>query len=224
MDHGCTLVIMAKAPRPGAVKTRLSATLSPAEIVELYRCLLEDTLALARSLEGVETAIMCPPADVEALSHIAGPGVQIAAQPGMGLGAALEAVFAQFAHAGRRVVAFDSDSPHLPASILCDAFDALAGSDLVAGPTHDGGYYLVGASAAHAGLFSGDSLGTSNALEALKARARSLGLSVRFTGLSYDVDDGGDLERLQAELRLAPGRAPRTAQWLAGRARGGAEL
>src|SRR5262249_49301385 len=63
-----TLVIVAKAPRPGLVKTRLSACLPPAAILGLYRCLLEDTLDLARSLDGVEAAIMCPTADIAELS------------------------------------------------------------------------------------------------------------------------------------------------------------
>ena len=54
------LVIMAKAPRPGEVKTRLAPTLSPAAVTAFYCCLLDDTLALARSLGDVEVAIMCP--------------------------------------------------------------------------------------------------------------------------------------------------------------------
>jgi uncharacterized protein len=211
----CTLVIMAKAARPGTVKTRLSACLPPAEILGLYRCLLGDTIALAQSLEGVETAIMGPATDVGELSRIADQGVRVVPQAGDGLEAALTTVFAHFAAAGqRRVVAFNSDSPHLPPSALLTAFEALASCDLVAGPTHDGGYYLVGASASHSGLFAGSSMGTASALEALLARARSLGLSVRFTVPFYDIDVPADLNRLAEELRIAPERAPRTASWL----------
>jgi glycosyltransferase A (GT-A) superfamily protein (DUF2064 family) len=132
-------------------------------------------------------------------------------------------VFAHFAAAGRRrIVAFNSDSPHLPASALWLAFDALRSCDLVIGPTHDGGYYLVGAAESHPGLFAGGALGTTNALEKLLARARALGLSVRFTEPFYDVDVPADLSRLAEELRLAPERAPRTARWLTEWARTGA--
>src|ERR1700692_2003077 len=66
------LVIMAKAPRPGAVKTRLAPPLSPAAVTALYCCLLDDTLALARSLSDVEVAIMCPDSDVNELAQLAG--------------------------------------------------------------------------------------------------------------------------------------------------------
>ena len=121
----------------------------------------------------------------------------------------------QFANSvPRRVIAFNSDSPHLPASILEAAFEILATSDIVVGPTHDGGYYLVGAKANHPALFEDDGMGTGSAQEALLARARALQLSVGFTEACYDVDVAADLTRLAAELQLAPGRAPRTAAWL----------
>jgi rSAM/selenodomain-associated transferase 1 len=209
-----TLVIMAKAPRPGTVKTRLAQSLPIEEVTELYRCLLDDTLSLARSLDAVNVAIMCPASDVEELTRLA-RGVSVAAQKGEGLAAGLTSVFAHFAAAGRqRVVAFNSDSPHLPASVLASAFEALTRHDVVVGPTHDGGYYLVGAKAAHPALFDGDGMGTQSALEALLARARGLQLSVGFTDPFYDIDVEGDLTRLAAELRLAPHRAVRTTAWL----------
>ncbi|MGH9644418.1 MAG: hypothetical protein ACRD3Q_18605, partial [Terriglobales bacterium] len=70
------LVIMAKAPRPGAVKTRLAPRLSPKAVTDFYCCLLDDTLTLARSLSlspgDVELAIMCPEPDVNELARLAG--------------------------------------------------------------------------------------------------------------------------------------------------------
>jgi uncharacterized protein len=216
------LVIMAKAPRPGAVKTRLVPSLSPAAVADFYCCLLDDTLALARSLVDVEVAIMCPDSDVNELAQLAGTqlagkAASVVAQKGEGLAAGLTSVFAHFAEGHqRRVIAFNSDSPHLPRSVLEDAFETLAAHDVVVGPTHDGGYYLVGAKAAHPTLFAGDGMGmgTSSALERLLARARVLELSVGFAAPFYDIDVADDLTRLAAELRLAPARAPRTAAWL----------
>jgi uncharacterized protein len=209
-----TLAIMAKAPRPGMVKTRLAQSIPLHAVIALYRCLLGDTVALAQSLSRVEVALVCPASDVHDLACLAGDGVRVVAQKGEGLAAALTSVFAQFATGHKRIIAFNSDSPHLPASVLESGFQALAAHDVVVGPTHDGGYYLVGAKATHPGLFNGDRMGTTNALEALLARARALQLSVRFTDPFYDIDVMADLIRLAAELRLAPARAPRTAAWL----------
>jgi hypothetical protein len=206
---------MAKAPRPGAVKTRLTPSLSPEAVTAFYGCLLDDTLALARSLGDIEVAIMCPEPDVNELARWAGEGVSVVAQEGEGLAAGLTSVFAHFAEAHqRRTIAFNSDSPHLPRSILEDAFEMLAAHDVVVGPTDDGGYYLVGAKASHPALFTRDGMGTSSALERLLSSARDLELSVGFADPFYDIDVADDLTRLAAELRLAPIRAPRTARWL----------
>ncbi len=209
-----TLVVMAKAPRPGMVKTRLAQSLPVEAVTEIYRCLLGDTMALALSLDTVEVAIMCPASDVEELTRLVPGGVGVVAQKGEGLAAGLTSAFAHFASGQRRVIAFNSDSPHLPASVLENAFQALAAHDVVVGPTHDGGYYLVGAKASHPTLFEGDGMGTKSALEALLARARALQLSVGFTDPFYDIDVADDLTRLAAELRIAPTRSPRTAIWL----------
>jgi hypothetical protein len=221
-NEGRTLVVMAKAPRLGTVKTRLAQSLSDEAVTELYCCLLEDTLALGRSLGDVEVAIMCPESDVDELARLAGMPLagkpaSVVAQQGEGLAAGLTSVFAYFAEGHQRlIIAFNSDSPHLPRSVLEDAFESLAAHDVVVGPTHDGGYYLVGAKAPHPTLFAGDGMGTSSALERLLARARALELSVGFAAPFYDIDVADDLTRLAEELRLAPARAPRTAAWLKG--------
>jgi len=212
-NQNCTLVIMAKAPKPGLVKTRLTRSLPVPAVTALYRCLLEDTVSLARSLSGVEVAIMCPGADIDELTLLAGDGMRVVAQKGEGLAAGLTSVFAHFAVSQQRVIAFNSDSPHLPASVLENAFKVLAAHDVVVGPTHDGGYYLVGAKAVHPTLFENDGMGTGNALDALLARARGLDLSTGFTDPFYDVDVDNDLIRLATELRLTPAKARQTAVW-----------
>lgn len=198
------------------VKTRLNQSLPSSAVTMLYRCLLEDTVALAKSLSGVEVAVMCPESDKGELADLLGNTVQIVAQQGEGLAAGLTSVFRHFTAAGRQqVIAFNSDSPHLAPSVLDDAFQILASSDVVVGPTHDGGYYLVGARSSHPSLFEGDGMGTNSALERLLARIRTLGLSARLTEPFYDIDVADDLVRLAGELRLAPARAPRTAAWFA---------
>src|SRR5437764_14505371 len=95
-DH--LLVIMAKAPRPGAVKTRLAPSLSREAVTDFYCCLLDDTLALARSLDDVQVTIMCPESDVDQLTRFSSneasaDDVCVAAQKGEGLSTGLRSIF-----------------------------------------------------------------------------------------------------------------------------------
>src|SRR5947207_3004307 len=209
-----TLVIMAKAPKPGMVKTRLTESLPSPAVTALYRCFLEDTLALAKSLTSVEVAVMCPESDQDELAHLLGNTVQVVAQKGEGLAAGLTSVFRHFTAASwQHVIAFNSDSPHLAPSVLHSAFEILITHDVVVGPTHDGGYYLVGAKAAYPALFESDRMGTKSALDRLLTRTKALELSTGFTEPFYDIDIANDLIQLARELRLAPTKAPRTAAW-----------
>jgi rSAM/selenodomain-associated transferase 1 len=196
------------------VKTRLMESLPSLAVTALYRCLLEDTIELAKSLTNVEVAVMCPEADQDELADLLGSSVQVVAQQGNGLAAGLTSVFRHFTAAGRRqVIAFNSDSPHLAPSVLDTAFEVLEAHDVVVGPTHDGGYYLVGAKAAYASLFEGDGMGTRSALDRLFSRVKALGLTTGCTEPFYDIDVANDLILLARELRLAPAKAPRTAGW-----------
>jgi rSAM/selenodomain-associated transferase 1 len=204
---------MAKAPKPGMVKTRLAESLPASAAAELYRCLLEDTLALAKSLTNVKVAVMCPKPDLDELRRLVSNTVEVIAQKGAGLAAGLTSVFRHFAAGHQRVIAFNSDSPHLAPSVLENAFEILATHDLVVGPTHDGGYYLVGAKGDHPALFESDPMGTTTALDRLQTRAKALELSTGFTEPFYDIDVASDLILLARELQLAPAKAPRTAGW-----------
>ena len=209
------VVVMAKAPREGFVKTRLTGAYPARDVVQLSDCMLRDTLALVQALSRVHVAVMCPSEDVPDIEARLPGGVHVVGQSGNGLAAALVSAFEQFVPDFRRVVAVDSDSPHLPLAILQSAFELLETNEVVVGPTEDGGYYLVGASAMYPRLFDSAPLGTGNARDALLGNARALGLSVAFTEPWYDVDVPADLRRLAAELRTEPARAPRTAALLA---------
>lgn len=214
MSRGA-VVVMAKAPREGFVKTRLTRAYAQSDVVQLSECMLRDTLALVRRLSRVHVAVMCPAEDRAHLAASLPAGMEAVGQRGNGLAAGLVSVFEHFVPAFRRVIAVDSDSPHLPLAILETAFELLEANDVVVGPTEDGGYYLVGASAMHPRLFDSAPLGTVDARDALLGNARALGLSVAFTAPWYDVDVPADVQRLAAELRIEPGRAPLTAALLA---------
>jgi rSAM/selenodomain-associated transferase 1 len=211
------LIIMGKAPRLGNVKTRLAASLPAEAVVDLYRCMIEDTLDLARSVSPDALAIVCPTLDVDDLSSWL-PAIEIVGQQGEGLAAGLASAFRIFINRGyRHVVALDGDSPQLPPETLDKAFQLLDEADVVVGPTTDGGYYLVGSKTVQAELFDTQGMGTGSALDSLTASVHGLGLRVALTDTGYDVDEVGDLVRLARDLRLFPHRAPRTAAWLAHR-------
>ena len=213
-DYDHVLAIMAKAPRAGHVKTRLASVCPSALVVQLYRALIEDTVALARAV-GVSIAVVCPAADAEEITAWLPSDVRVAPQRGHGLADGLTSAFEFFCEPPRRVIAINGDSPHLPPAVLESAFSALADHDLVFGPCDDGGFYLVGATRTHAGLFDPQAMGTGSALDALIAQTQRLGLSSTVTAEHYDVDVPADLARLSSELMTRPERAPRTAALLA---------
>ncbi len=211
------LIIMAKAARVGHVKTRLAASLSAEVVVDLYRCMIEDTLDLARSVSTDAVAIVCPASDVADLTSWM-PAIEIVAKQGDGVAAGLVSAFRVFIDRGyRRVLVIDGDSPQLPPETIDKAFKLLGAADVVVGPTTDGGYYLVGSTTAQAQLFDKQLIGTGSALDSLMASARGQGLQVALTEAHYDVDEAEDLARLARELHSFPHRAPRTAAWLARR-------
>jgi rSAM/selenodomain-associated transferase 1 len=213
-DHDRVLAIMAKAPRAGHVKTRLASACPSSGVLPLYRAFVEDTIALARTV-GAGIVVVCPAGDAEELGAWLPSDVRVVSQRGEGLADGLASAFELLCDPPRRVVAFNGDGPHLPPAVLDAAFAALADHDLVFGPCDDGGFYLVGATETHAGLFDPHAMGTGSALAALIAQTRRLGLSSVVTAEHYDVDLPADLARLASELLIRPERAPRTAALLA---------
>jgi len=209
-----TLVIMAKAPTPGLVKTRLTSRLPVQAVTAFYRCLLDDTLALARSLGSVQVAIMCPESDVKELTELAGHGVRVVAQQGEGLAAGLTSVFAHFTKDHPRRVYCLQQRQSTFAAFCSGRRVRNARRTRRGGRTNTRWRLLSGRGEDRHPLFGGDGMGTSSALERLLLRARVLGLSVGFADPFYDIDVADDLTRLAAELRLAPALAPRTAAWL----------
>lgn len=214
------LVIFAKAPIVGQVKTRLCPPLSLEEAAELYRCFLLDTVARAVSLPEVQVYLAFTPSDGEAVLRALLPyPLHYTPQRGESLGEREANVFVELLHAGfSRVVLIGSDIPTLPLAHLQAAFSLLADAqnDVVLGPSADGGYYLIGARAFHPELFENITWSTSAVLAETLAQARRAGLRVVHLPPWYDVDSAEDLAALAHELRdespLAA--APRTREWL----------
>jgi rSAM/selenodomain-associated transferase 1 len=203
MGTRVALCIMAKAPEAGRVKTRLSPPLSPDDAAELYRCFLLDKIAQTRGVAGAELMLAYEPAQAAAVFAALAPGFTLLLQRGADLTARLVAVCDElFRNGYDAVILIDSDSPTLPAGRLERAVTLMSGSasDLVLGPSEDGGYYLIGLRRPHPELFEGMPWSTPAVLEETLRRARALGLSSTRLEAWYDVDTAADLARLQAEL------------------------
>jgi uncharacterized protein len=201
------VAIMAKAPRPGAVKTRLCPPLGPAEAAALYRCFLLDKIAAVRALADAHPVIAFTPDDARAEFAALAPDFGLVPQHGPDLGERLHATLAALLAAGHTgAIAVDSDTPTLPREFLQQAVDGLTrpGPDVVLGPTEDGGYYLIGVRAAHRALFDAVPWSTSAVLEVTLRRAAAAGLETVCLPRWFDVDTPGDLRRLQGALDDGP--------------------
>jgi rSAM/selenodomain-associated transferase 1 len=205
------LVIFAKAPVEGQVKTRLCPSLTPAQAAELARCFLIDTVERACSLPGVQVYVAFTPADSEAVFRALLPfPVQYLAQRGSSLGERELNIFLDLQQKdASRIVLIGSDIPTLPDSHLQEAFIRLEDTqcDAVFGPSSDGGYYLVGTRDGHRALFENIPWSTPTVMEETLAQARRHNLKVVLVPRWYDVDDEQDLHRLIVELSEAENSA-----------------
>jgi rSAM/selenodomain-associated transferase 1 len=202
------VAIMAKAPRPGTVKTRLCPPLSSADAAALYRCFLLDKIAAVRALTGARPVIAYTPDDARAEFDGLAPGVSLVAQQGPELGARLHSTLSGLLDAGHiGAIAVDSDTPTLPGAFLQQAVHCLSqvGPDVVLGPTEDGGYYLIGVRRPHRELFVDVPWSTSEVLEVTLRRAADAGLRTTRLPSWFDVDTPEDLERLRTALDAGDG-------------------
>lgn len=217
------LVVLAREPEEGKVKSRLNQDLSARDTLDLYQAFVLDTLHLAFSAEVGHLYVAClangPKVHLtELLTHFAAElkgkkreflkeKLVLIDQRGRQLGERLEKTFRQVFQEGyKEVVIIGIDSPSLPKKTLDRAFKVLHKKDVVLGPTLDGGYYLLGLAKLHPQLFEGISWGTGGVYRETVERIKKLGLEWEELELWYDVDTTDDLEFLVRDinqLRLA---------------------
>ena len=191
------LVIVAKEPVPGKVKTRLFPKFSPAVSADLYRCFLHDRIQEVSTLNEVDRAIAYTPEDAgETFTTLALDGFELFAQKGKHLGERLNNIFLEKLSQGYKAVSIvDSDSPDLPKSLIKESFELLLSkrADIVFGPCYDGGYYLVGMRKPHPELFRNIPWSTANVLSVTLEKARKMGLNVKLLSTWNDLDTFEDL-------------------------------
>lgn len=207
---------MAKAPVPGAVKTRLR--LEPAEAARLQAAMITDAVNKARRLAPMTVAVS-PSGELNAVRRLVGRDVPVVAQVAGDLGERMLAgARGLFAVEDAPVVVLGTDAPTLPPRYIREAARALrreGGHDASLVPSEDGGYVLIGLRASHAALFDGIAWSTPQVREQTLNSARRARLSMYETSPWYDVDEPQDLYRLRDELARDPALAPRTARSLA---------
>jgi rSAM/selenodomain-associated transferase 1 len=216
------LVVIAKEPVPGAVKTRLASVLGADGAARVAAAMLADTLAVMATVDAERWVCFAPP-DARARMARLAPGCRLVAQVEGDLGDRLAGCFAALLGGGaERVVIMGADTPHVPCATFQAAFALLEEVDVVLGPAVDGGYYLVGAKAAHPELFVGVPMGTDAVLQVTMQRAIHQGLRVGTVPMLRDLDrledlraalaagelDGSPRTRLVATDLLAVRRAP----------------
>jgi len=200
------IILFAKAPVAGRVKTRLEPRLGRAGTVKLHDAFVRDAIAMLLSLAG--GAAIELHTDIETDAWLEAPvtrKLQCAGDLGLKMFHALDAALAE----GRpRACIVGSDAPTLPEAYLQEL---LAGnSDVALGPAEDGGYYAIACRRVHPKMFSGVEWSTAHTLQQTVEAAKRCGLTVELGRSWYDVDKYADVERL---LR-SPDLPPHTAEWV----------
>jgi rSAM/selenodomain-associated transferase 1 len=214
------LVVMARYPEAGKTKTRLARSLGTEQTARLYRAFLCD-LANRFAVQELDLIWTYTPPDIDyarflrELAPAHSEHMQYFPQSGEDFAARLLHAFQwPFEHGYRNMVIIGSDSPHISATIIEKALDALEEADVALGPAEDGGYYLIAMRKPY-DVFSGIPMSTSEVLEMTIALAQHQGLTVKLLDTLFDVDEMPDLVRLARVLQHDSSLAPTTAAMLA---------
>jgi uncharacterized protein len=224
-------VIFAKAPIPGEVKTRLCPPLTPDEAATLHGSFVLDMLertklAVTKLQLPFHRYLACAPSSDLAFFKIMEErqGVRLLDQVGEDLGQRMHRTFVDlFAKGYTLVLLVGTDVPTLPLSVYQEAFTMLSRSDVVLGPTMDGGYYLVGLTKPAEKLFAGVPWSTDQVLAVTQQKAKTLGLSFGLTTAWRDVDTIADLHAL-IESNALDAKKPKNDQSFSSRTAGALQL
>ncbi len=205
MTAGPALIVFAKVPEPGRVKTRLCPPLQPAEAAALYDAFLRDALDRYAALgiaPGGPTVRLYLDAPDRAPSDLVPAGVTVLRQRGRDLGERMLYAFVETFAAGHpRAVIVGTDHPTLPLDFLGLAFEALCDPlTAVLGPSDDGGYYLLGLNEVVSDLFDMP-YSHPDVFEDTLERVMASDLTPVVLPAHYDVDDSVSLDRLLQEWR-----------------------
>lgn len=221
-----SLLVFAKRPLAGRVKTRLAADRGEEQAALLYGAFLQDTARACLKWREQTVAVdpnrrlvwmLEPHGDDPVIVELARRcGARIVPQGDGDLGDRLSRAFkAEFERGARAVCAIGTDSPTLPPHLVDHAFRALMFERVVLGPTFDGGYWLVGAQRPAPDIFSDIPWSTPETLQTTLDKLRAQDAPGYLLPFWYDVDNDGDLDRLAWHVRALRDQDPTaaTATW-----------
>jgi rSAM/selenodomain-associated transferase 1 len=195
------LGLFAKEPRPGQVKKRLAAHTSPAWAARVAEAFLLDTLERLTPIAADRVVAFTPSTASGYFAEICQDRMRLIPQAEGNLGQRMAAFFAeQFEADAGAVILVGTDSPTLQASFILQAFQELERSDVVIGPSTDGGYYLIGCTRLMPELFEGIRWSTSLVLADTVASLRGRGWRLALLPPWYDVDTLDDWRMLQGHV------------------------
>lgn len=197
------LIIFAKEPKKGAVKTRLLEAFSEEKCLLLYKEFLRNTVDLARNIKCSQRIIAYDSGNQMPLflKKIAGE-FEFYQQEGSDLGEKMFNAFKSFSAKNIKTVIIGSDSPYLPRVYLNKAFDELDKNDLVLGPAYDGGYYLIGLKRPCKKIFQNIKWSSRGVFKATLKKAKRLKKRAAVLDFWYDIDTPEDLKYLKLRRPL----------------------
>lgn len=211
------VIVFAKAPITGRVKTRLAASLDVAIVVNLYRNFVKDIIEKITTAGHDIKIFYDPPGTEPVMRNWLGNGHAFLLQKGTDLGQKMKNAFETIFKSGfDRAVLMGTDIPDLPEKIISDAMAELEIHDAVIGPAVDGGYYLIGFRA-HTFLpavFEEKSWGTSAVYQKTMRNLTAANMNVHQLPKWRDVDEYDDLNHLIQSLKHDPEQAKNTCSYL----------
>jgi hypothetical protein len=197
-----TVIVIAKMPVPGQVKTRLTPPFSPQQAALLARAALTDTLEVVAATPVARRVLALAAAEPESVPGWVPDGFEVIPQRGGGLDERLAAAFTDAYAGGMPMVLIGMDTPQVTPDLLADAATPLVSgeADAVLGPAADGGFWLLGLRAPNWSLLHGVPMSRSDTGQEQLARLRSAGLRVALMPELTDVDFAQDAMRVAAGI------------------------
>ena len=187
-----TVAIFLKHPTPGKVKTRLARQLGDGRAAEIYSAMAKEVVKSVAS--GARIFYDPPEMEKEVKEWLGDFEGDLSPQNGNSLGERMSnAIGLCLREGSKKIVVIGTDCPDVTPAIIADAFERLNGADVVIGPCEDGGYYLIGMTRLHSGLFCGIEWSTNSVTARTLAKAKALSLKVSMLQTLRDIDEADDL-------------------------------